>query len=80
MSRRIVDLHPEAIAEAREARVWYGARSAQAEERFRTELAKAIETIRENPERWPADEDGLRKLRLVGFPYSLLYWKSRLEP
>jgi plasmid stabilization system protein ParE len=79
MPRRIVDLHHEAIAEAREARLWYAARSPQAEERFRAELAKAIETIRENPELCPADEDGLRKLRLAGFPYSLLYWTDGHE-
>jgi hypothetical protein len=74
MSRRIVDLHYDAIAEARDARLWYATRSAQAEERFRSELEKAVEAIRESPERWPADEDGLRKARLPGFPFSLLYW------
>jgi plasmid stabilization system protein ParE len=74
MPRRIVDLHPEAIAEGREARRWYAAQSPQAAERFRQELKRAIRSIGDAPERWPPDEDGLRRLRLNGFPYSLVYW------
>ncbi len=42
MGARIVDLHPEAIADGREAREWYQARSAQAAELFRRELEDAI--------------------------------------
>ena len=34
MIRRIVSLHPEAIAEGREARLWYRIRSHAVEERF----------------------------------------------
>jgi len=74
MARRVVDLHPEAIAEGREARLWYRLRSRVVEERFRLALRHAIATIREAPERWPADDDGLRQCRVVGFPYRLIYW------
>jgi plasmid stabilization system protein ParE len=73
MPRRIADLHPEAIAEAREARLWYRERSLDAEERFRRELKRAIRAMQEAPETWPADEDGVRTCRLKVFPYSLLY-------
>src|SRR5688500_4646538 len=74
MTRRIVDFHPEAIAEAREARLWYRLRSQTAEERFHQELRAAIASIREAPHRWPLDTDDLRQCRLSGFPYRLIYW------
>ena len=51
MARRVVDLHPEAIAEGREARNWYRERSRDVEERFRVALRRAIREIRETPER-----------------------------
>jgi hypothetical protein len=74
MARRVVDLHPEAIGEGREARNWYRERSRDVEERFRVALRRAIREIRDAPERWPADEDGLRSCRVYGFPYRLIYW------
>jgi plasmid stabilization system protein ParE len=74
MPRRVVDLHPEAIAEGRKARLWYRLRSRTVEERFRAALRRAIGKIREAPERWPANDDGLRNCRVVGFPYRLIYW------
>ena len=74
MIRRIVSLHPEAIAEGREARLWYRVRSQAVEERFRLALKAAIAAIRQAPERWPADEDGFRYHRVAGFPYRLIYW------
>ncbi len=74
MARRVVDLHPEAVAEGREAWLWYRARSQSVEERFRVALRRAIGEIREAPERWAADDDGLRYCRMPGFPYRLIYW------
>lgn len=74
MARRVVDLHPEAILEGREARLWYRTRNEAVGEQFRIALRRAIATIREAPERWPADEDGLRQYRVAGFPYRLIYW------
>ena len=74
MARRGVDLHPEAVVEGREARLWYRARSESVEERFRVALRRTIEDIREAPERWPPDDDGLRVCRVAGFPYRLIYW------
>ena len=74
MARSVVDLHPEAIAEGREARNWYRERSQDVEERFRVALRRAIWEIRQAPQRWPADDDGLRSCRIAGFPYRLIYW------
>jgi hypothetical protein len=76
MARRVVDLHPEAIVEGREARNWYRERSHDVEERFRVALRRSIREIREVPERWPADGDGLRSCRVAGFPYRLIYWSE----
>ena len=73
MGRRIVDLHPEAIAEGREAREWYRSRSTQAEELFRLALTQAIERIRDSPEAWPHHLHGTRRCLLRAFPYSLVY-------
>src|SRR3990172_22841 len=53
MKRSVVDIHPEAILEGRDARDWYFSKSAQAEEAFRIELERAIRLIREAPETWP---------------------------
>jgi hypothetical protein len=80
MARKVVDLHPEAIAEGREARLWYSLRSRRAEDRFRLALRRAINSIRDAPERWPADEQGLRQYRLRGFPYRLIYWTEGDPP
>lgn len=55
MTRRVVDLHPEAIAEGHEARLWYRLRSQTAEDRFRLALRRAVGSVREAPERWPAE-------------------------
>jgi plasmid stabilization system protein ParE len=74
MTRRVVDLHPQAIAEGREARSWYLARSEGVEQRFRSALRRAIDDIRAAPERWPPDSDDLRHCRVAGFPYRLIYW------
>jgi len=79
MSRKIVDLHPEAIAEGREARQWYLSRSTQAEEAFRRELERAIRLIRETPETWPRYLHGTRRIVLTGFPYSIVYTTWVLE-
>jgi hypothetical protein len=74
MTRSVVDLHPEAIAEGRDARNWYRERSRNVEDRFRVALRRAIKEIRDAPQRWPSDDDGLRFCRLAGFPYRLIYW------
>jgi plasmid stabilization system protein ParE len=68
MGRRIVDLHPEAVADGREAREWYQARSAQAAELFRRDLEDAIDRIREAPETWPRYLHGTRRYVLRVFP------------
>lgn len=68
-----VELHPEALAEAREARLWYAQRSPTAALRFLNELDRAIEHVARHPSRWPAHPHGTRRYRLRRFPYLLVY-------
>ena len=68
-----VDLHPEAIDEARAARLWYAQRNARAALRFLNELDSAIEEVAQHPDRWPTHLHGTRHYRLHRFPYSLVY-------
>ena len=71
--RRVVDVLPQAIDEAREARNYYLTKSAAAEEAFRKELEHAVALIREHPETWPTYVHGTRRFVLHRFPYSLVY-------
>jgi plasmid stabilization system protein ParE len=73
MKRSVVDIHPEAILEGRDARDWYFSKSAQAEEAFRIELERAIRLIREAPETWPRYLHGTRRFIFTAFPNSLVY-------
>jgi plasmid stabilization system protein ParE len=65
--RRVVDVLPQAIQEAREAGDYYLSKSAAAEEAFRKELEHAVSMIREHPETWPAYAHGTRRFVLHRF-------------
>jgi plasmid stabilization system protein ParE len=69
----VVDVLPQAIDEAREARNYYVSKSAAAEEAFRKELEHAVELIREHPDTWPTYVHGTRRFVLHRFPCSLVY-------
>ena len=71
--RRVVDVLPQAIDEAREARNYYLSKSAAAEEAFRRELEHAVALIRERPETWPTYVHGTRRFVLRRFQYSVVY-------
>lgn len=81
MSSRHVDIHPEAIAEARAAYRWYGERSASAAAAYLAELDLAVAAIAENPEMWPRHAHGMRRYILHRFPFYLVYRETadRLE-
>jgi plasmid stabilization system protein ParE len=70
-----LDLHPEAIAEARAAREWYAARSELAAMAFLAELDIAVARIQEAPEQWPRYVQGTRRYLLHRFPFFLVYRK-----
>ena len=73
MARPSVELHPEAIAEARVAYEWYAERNPSAANAFIAELDYAINQIPERPERWPLHLHGTRRFLLRRFPYSVIY-------
>jgi plasmid stabilization system protein ParE len=68
-----IELHPRAIAEAREARRWYEERSPAAAGAFMAELDRAMEQIRQAPDRWPLYLHGTRRYLLKRFPYVIVY-------
>jgi plasmid stabilization system protein ParE len=70
---RSVELHPEAVAEARAARLWYAERSVAAAEGFMTELDHAVASVAETPERWGTGPHGTRRYHLRRYPYRLVY-------
>ncbi|MEO8496966.1 MAG: type II toxin-antitoxin system RelE/ParE family toxin [Planctomycetota bacterium] len=73
MDQRAIELHPEAIAEARAAREWYAERSTIAANAFMAELDVAIDRICESPERWAADLHGTRRYLMNRFPFVVVY-------
>lgn len=68
-----VELLPEAMEEARAARLWYSERSVQAGEWFIGALDEAIEAIAVAPLRWPGHVHDTRRYRLRQFPYLIVY-------
>ena len=73
MARPSVELHPEAIAEARAAYRWYAERNPSAAAAFIAALDQAVSQIPESPERWPLHLYGTRKFLLRRFPYAVIY-------
>lgn len=71
--RRVVDVLPLAVQEAREARDYYLSKSAAAEEAFRKELEHAVAMIREHPGTWPTCVHDTRRFVLHRFPFSVVY-------
>jgi plasmid stabilization system protein ParE len=70
---RSVELHPEALTDAEQAWRWYAERSADAADRFEAELRRALEFAALMPEASSPAPAGTRRLRLHGFPHSLIY-------
>lgn len=66
--------HPDAVAEAEEARDWYAARSPLAARGFLLELESAVNAVCEAPVRWPPYLHGTRRLVFPHrYPFSLVY-------
>jgi plasmid stabilization system protein ParE len=73
MDPRPIELHPEAIAEARDAREWYAERNSAAADAFMAELDIAIDQICDSPDRWAPYLHGTRRYLLKRFPYLVVY-------
>lgn len=72
---RPIELHPEAVAEARSARLWYASasRDVKMSHAFMFELDHALKQIAGAPDRWPAFVHCTRRYLLRRFPYAVVY-------
>lgn len=70
---RLVEFHPEALAEAEAAALWYAQRSEPASIAFAREIDRAVGLIAESPERWPTHASGTRRYLLRRFPFHVVY-------
>lgn len=69
-------VHPAAATEARAARLRYAERDPAVARRFLAEYDRALERIRDHPERWPLYPHvpgGFRWCRFRRFPYAMSY-------
>lgn len=73
MASKDVELHPEAVAEARASFEWYLRRNESAASGFMAELDRAVDLISQHPERWPRFLAGTRRYLLRRFPFSVVY-------
>jgi toxin ParE1/3/4 len=76
MVQPIVEFHPEAQTEYLEALSWYRERSLLAALRFEAEFTKAIEKIREAPDRWAWYIEDSRRFLFHQFPFEIVYQNS----
>jgi len=70
---RRVEIHPEALREATDARDWYLSRDRRAGAEFLLELERAIERIAFDPGIWPRQPSGNRRYLLRRFPFIVVY-------
>ena len=68
-----IEFHPEAIAEARAARIWYQERSQITAQAFFDELELGLEKISSDPEMRALYVEGTRRYLFKHFPYSIVY-------
>ena len=71
-----LELHPEAIAEARGARLWYAERDQAIAQAFAAELDRAIAAVVDQPLRWPNYLGGRHRFLMRRFPYGVVYRPS----
>ena len=69
----MLEVHPEAVSEARAARAWYERRSPAAAKAFVEELEAALERILDAPEMYGTYLHGTRGCLLRRFPYIVVY-------
>ena len=73
MNARRVEYHEGASADVKSAVTWYQKRSPKAALDFIEELQRAVDTIREAPDRWPPGKNGTRRFLLWRFPFAIIY-------
>jgi plasmid stabilization system protein ParE len=77
---RTLTIEPEAEAEIVDAAAWYDEQgTADLRARFLREVAAALDVIRDHPYRYQIIDGRVRRIRVAGFPYALIYWVSEHE-
>ena len=71
-----VELHPDAVLEAKAARRWYRKRSPIAAELFAEELDAAIATISESPNACASYLEGTRRYVMKRFPFIVVFHET----
>jgi len=72
-----IEFHPDAFAEYQAAVAHYEDRRPGLGARFILAIEKALESIRQAPERWPILEDDVRRRLTRVFPFAVLYTIER---
>lgn len=70
---RELRFHPEAIEEAKAARLWYSERSISAGAGFVRELDRTLTAIQEAPHRWADYLHGTKRKSMARYPYRIVY-------
>jgi plasmid stabilization system protein ParE len=73
MASKQVEFHEAASLEFEAAFAWYFERSKRAAFRFALEVERAIATIADAPERFPAGISNTRRFLLQRFPFAVVY-------
>ena len=73
MADRLVRFLEEARAELFDALAYYNQRTPGAGDRLFEDVLETADRICEAPLRWPIEDDGYRRCRLLVFPYALRY-------
>jgi len=72
-SNCLIDFHPDAIHEIREAIAWYSERNEETAIEFRALVKSAEELVERSPESWAAYLLETRGFRFQKFPFVLIY-------
>ncbi len=68
-----LSFHPEAIAEATEARRWYAVKRQETADGFLRELRAGYDAISQHPSIYPHYEKPYRFYKLKRYPYLIIY-------
>lgn len=66
-------IHADARIEYIESYAWYHERGSHIAEAFERELEHAMETLQEDPNRWPVYTGTWRRIVLRRFPFGIVY-------
>ena len=73
MADRVARFLEDAKAELLDALAYYNRRTPRAGDRLLQDVLETAEQICETPLRWPIEDDGYRRWRLLVFPYAVRY-------